>query len=298
MLVFYLDLLNRFELKEDEVKYLASSGEIIIDEHTYDLVHVIDTFYETDFSVEAIEPLLKAIADKSKVDLYTVNFVFLTVASERMLEEYILKGYGETLFWETIMDIKYKLYECQWVKGVLGNHVIAWYPIFYRLDIVKLGRLEFEKVKFPKESYEKNGVSIKEGDDVYFIHIPSSGPLTEELRYDSYKRAYEFFSKEIGDGPLICICESWLLYEDNRKIFPSRLNIVKFLDDWDINYNEVNETNSEAWRIFGVDYSGDVSLLPRETTLQKSMIDWFEKGHKMGQAFGVLVFDGEKIINK
>ena len=52
-------------------------------------------------------------------------------------------------------------------------------------------------------AYDKNGnlipMTVKEGDKVLNIHIPSNGiPLTDEVRLNAYREAYEFYKKEKG----------------------------------------------------------------------------------------------------
>ena len=114
---------------------------------------------------------------------------------------------------------------------------------------------------------------------------------------DSYRRALEFFAKERGDKPLICICHSWLLFEGNREIFPARLNMVDFMNDWDIIHSEEADEYGDCWRLFGKEYDGNADNLPQNTTQQKAMAAWLKDGKKTGEGFGVLIFDGEKIIN-
>lgn len=131
---------------------------------------------------------------------------------------------------------------------------------------------------------------------VYSVHIPSSGPLTEELRYDSYKKAYDFLVGTSDSGYLICICDTWLLYEENRRIFPTSLNTVRFMDDWDIIEKRKEAEFSDAWRLFGVPYTGDTKKLPQKTVMQKSMVKWLEQGGSPGVGFGILIHNGERIL--
>lgn len=298
MLAFYMDLLNHYELPKDDLDYLVETGSKILTEYETKMIKIIDTYYDTDFDTEAVKPLLKDLAESSKVSIFTLNFVFLAVSGKRMKASYKKRGLSEKLFWETIIDLKYKLYESKEVKGVLGIFPIEWYPIFYKLNIFKLGRLEFEKWIFDKKSYSKNGIRVNKGDHVFSVHIPSSGPLTKEMCYESYRLAYEFFQLDKSGKPLVCICDSWLLYEDNKNIFSPKSNLVRFMEDWDIVSNEVDEKFSDAWRIFGVDYDGNPNHLPQGTSLQKSVVKWLKKDGKLGEGYGILIFDGEKIVNK
>ncbi|MBQ8551783.1 MAG: hypothetical protein IJ428_03105 [Clostridia bacterium] len=113
---------------------------------------------------------------------------------------------------------------------------------------------------------------------------------------DSYQRAHAFFKPEGGILPIIC--ETWLLYGANRNIFANGTNLYDFMDDFDIFRSEDNDTPfPDAWRVFYKAYDGDTSVLPRETSLQREYIKWLDAGNKVGCGIGVILFDGERIIN-
>ena len=299
MLNHYKLFIEKAELPQEAADYLLSSIDSVLPKFGKELGVIVDTLYSTNFSIKATEEGRKNLSEISGVNIYTINFIFVICASKRMLVDFLQAGYSEELFWDTIMDAKYKLFECKEVKGVWGNFVEFWYNIFYALDIFKLGRLEFERTKYPDDQkpYTFGDITVNTGDTVYSIHIPSCGPLTKELRMDSYRRAFEFFAKERGDKPLICICHSWLLFEGNREIFPARLNMVDFMNDWDIIHSEEADEYGDCWRLFGKEYDGNADNLPQNTTQQKAMVAWLKEGKKTGEGFGVLIFDGEKIIN-
>ncbi|MGL1890508.1 MAG: acyltransferase domain-containing protein [Spirochaetaceae bacterium] len=293
---YYDALLKRFEFLTEDYEYLIDVGDKILNEYKKDIFIAIETFYNSNFSSEEIESILTVISEKSNIDLYTINFIFLAVASERLKDEYMNRGYGEQLFWDSIIDLKYKAKECQVRKDVLGIIRMSWYSRLFRLNIVTIGRLQYERNVYPKDLYVKKGVSVKKGDVVYSVHIPSSGPLTEELRYESYKKAYEILVGASDSSHLICICDTWLLYEENRKIFPASLNTVRFMDDWDIIENRKDVEFSDAWRLFGVPYTGDPKHLPQHTAMQKYMVKWLKQGGSAGLGFGILIHDGECIL--
>ena len=148
-------------------------------------------------------------------------------------------------------QLKYKLLECREVQGVWGNFVSFWYPIFYTCDIFKLGRLEYENTTYAwEEPYIKNGYAIKHGDPVKSVHIPSSGePFDEAARLASYRLAYEFFREELNGGPLVCVCDSWLLYPDYQQILSPSSNILSFQKDFDVISSRTEEEFHDIWRV-------------------------------------------------
>ena len=286
----YLEFLKHAGMPRDADAYLKESIDRILPEHEKELADIIDTLYGTDFSIKAAEDGRKRLAEASGVNFWTVNFIFLVCASKRMKKDFIGKGYSEELFWDTILDLKYKLFECREVKGVWGNFVEFWYDIFYRCDIVKLGRLEFERIIYPEElpEAEVRGVRIKHGQTVYSTHIPSCGPLDENEVKESFRRAEEFFRDKTG-GPVVFFCESWLLYEPYREVFPEGGNMRKFMDCWSIQRSIETEDFGDFWRVYGKEPDGNIDALPEDTALRRNMKKYLQSGRKNGYGIGFRV---------
>ena len=215
---------------------------------------------------------------------------------------YAEAGLDDELFWGIMMDLKYKLMECKNVKGEWGSFVAHWFDWHYKMKRFALGRLQFEEREWsPEQSYEKHGVVINKGDIVINMHIPSAGPLTEELRMDAYRRAYEFFADCYRDGKLVLVCNSWLLDPEYQTFLPETSNIVGFQKDFEILHVEKKENFGESWRIFGmpgdkVVNQSNAAEMPRDTSMQRAFADFLIGGGKTGTAFGVIVFDGKEIL--
>ena len=260
----------------------------------------VEFFYCHDLDMKLVEPLLEDLSQESGVNLYTLWLLFLLEAAVPAKELYRQKGVPERVFWDTFADLKYKVLECKAVQGVWGNFVSSWYPIFYSGDIVKLGRLEYEDIPYPWETpYKKHGLVVKKGDPVKNIHIPSSGePFDQAARLASYKKAYQFFKEELQGGPLVCVCGSWLLYPPYRGILSPTSNVVSFAGDWDILSSQESEEFHDAWRVFGAASKLPPEQWPEDTSMRQAYKKWILEGHKAGSGFGVLLFDGEKILNQ
>lgn len=257
-------------------------------------------FYHSQCSVKAVEPLLQGVAASSGISVYTVWLLFLMQAAQRARRDYLAQGVCEEIFWDTFCDLRYKLLECKTIHGVWGNFVASWYPIFYTCQIVKLGRLEFENAVYEEEEpYEGHGILLRKGDPVKSIHIPSSGePFGLEARLDSYRRAYAFFQEELQGKPLVCTCHSWLLYPPYNQVFSPTGNTADFRKDFQILGGEAQEAFHDAWRVFGADYQKPVEELPEKTSMQRAFKAWLSAGQKPGEGFGVLVFDGERLLTR
>lgn len=188
-----------------------------------------------------------------RVKEYTLDFVYLVYAAEIMHNRYKEKGLSDELFWETIMDLRYKFDECIRCKDTYGTFVGSWNTGFYALNRFSLGRFQFEYSNFGKDEYTTSaGIKIKKGDKTIGFHIPSSGvPLTDEVRMDSYKKAYEFFKDyRREDGLMIFECGSWLIFDEYKKFLPETSNTIKFINDFEIIESETKDKFNDAWRIF------------------------------------------------
>lgn len=231
--------------------------------------------------------------------IYTVNFLILLNCTEPLLDEYKKAGISEDVYWNTLFDLKAKLLECKEVHNIWGTFVENWFLKFYKLERFGLGRFQYEFYKFTKKSYKKHGVSLKPGDFAITMHIPShSQSLTYDVRMESYKRAYEFFADKLQNGKAIFTCDSWLMYPDNCKILPETSNMCDFLHDFDVIDFSVKKEFKDAWRVFGADAKKPASQLPRNTTMQRCFAQWLEKGNSTGVGYGVLIFDGDRILTR
>ena len=235
-----------------------------------------------------------------RVKEYSLTCVWLIVASEKMLALYKEKGIDEQIYWDSMMDIKYKFKECVECKDLYGIFVGGWYTGFYQMNRFALGRFQFENSTFGvvDEFTTSAGVTIKKGDKTVGFHIPSSGvPLTDEVRFDAYKKAYEFFKDQRReDGLLIFECGSWLLYEGNKEILPENSNTVKFINDFEIIKSEAKDKFNDAWRIFAKSGYKAPKHWYDDTSMRRAFKQHVLNGGKTGSGHGVIVFDGTKIV--
>ena len=240
---------------------------------------------------------LELIAKEAGVNRYTCDMVVLLMCIPDLKKLYLERGLDEALLYETMSDLCCKLYECKYIKGVWGNFVAYWYGEFFRLTRFKFGRLEYEEIKFKPAAYKN---ILKCGDPVLTCHIPSEGPLYEDAVIESLKRAYKFYPQYIKDGLLPVACHSWLLYPPyKQKVFNESSNIYKFARLFDIVEYEENDKYADLWRVFYVRYTdGCLSTLPETTSLQRNMKRFLLEGNQMGDAYGVILVDGEKVITK
>lgn len=242
---------------------------------------------------------LTALAEKMEIHEYTLHFVFFMVCSEILLERYKEAGISESIYWDSMMDLRYKFNECLDCKGVYGSFVASWFDGFFCMNRFALGRFQYEYSEFDRPDYTtESGIVIKEGESAIGFHIPWSGvSMTDEQRISSYKRAYEFFKDKVRpDGILVLKCGSWLLYKGHYDFLPETSNVLKFMDDFIIlESNEKDEFN-DAWRLYGGAGYKAPEEWPETNSLYRAFKQRVLSGGKTGSGFGIVLFDGEKVV--
>ena len=242
---------------------------------------------------------LSLLAKAKGYNQYTLHFVFLLCLTEDLKNQYCLHGLDMKVYDRTMDDLRCKLNECLECEEVPGTFVAGWFSGFFRMDRVGYGRFQYEVNTFDRdESFTmKCGHVINPGDIYINFHIPNSGiPLTDEIRYASYKEAYDHVKGMFPDGNVIFGVSSWLLFPKHPEFLPASMNILKFLSDFEIvDWKERDEFH-DGWRVFGKYSDLPVSELPEDTKLKKAYKDWMLAGNKTGYGFGVFMFDGEKIV--
>ena len=229
----------------------------------------------------------------------TLDFIFLLLCTPVVYERYKEKKLSEELYWDTMADMKYKLIECIKCEEVPGTFVAGWYDGFFKLERFAYGRYQFEETDydFNFDFVTKCGRRLTKGQQLIGFHIPSSGvPLTDEVRLDAFKKAYQQYKHLFPDGIMYFWCGSWLLYPKHKEFLPEKSNILKFMSDFEIVSWSVSEDFHDAWRIFDKYSDLPADQLPTDTSLRRAYAEWLRNGGKGGSGCGVIVFDGEKIL--
>lgn len=292
--------IDRIEIPSEAKEVILQTGKKFFSDET-----ASDVFFrlKTDYmSGRVLLPdILAAIGRLStevNIPEYTLRYIFLVYCTDILLENYKKKNIDELIYWDTMDDLRCKLLECHDVMGIWGTFVQDWFDGIFKMTVFALGRFQYEEIPYAWEAYEKKGVLLKKGDKVYNIHIPSSGrPFDRAARIESYRRAYEFFGFKEKGGKQILVCRSWLLYKELERILPVNSRIVDFIHDFDIVASEEQENFNDSWRVFGRYHKLPLEQLPTDTTLRKAIVNHLSNGGKMGIGSGIIVFDGERIVN-
>ena len=256
-----------------------------------DLTAATETYLKT-FEHEEMEKLLGSMEEETGISRYTLWMLLLISAAEHTWDEKILE---RDVFWQTFTDLRYKALECYRIHGVWGTFVGFWYPIFFQGKVRKLGRLEYEDAAYLGDApVQVAGRTIHPGDPIKMLHIPSSGePFCRADRLASYAQAEKRFG-----SPLICFCDSWLLYPPYGEIFGEASNIQDFQNDFQMLRSQPCETFHDGWRVYGRDWEKNPKDFPEDTTLQRKLKQYFLNGGTPGTGFGVLVFENGTLLTR
>ena len=275
-MTFLEEFSQRIDLPADAASTLAKTYAAVKDTESFQNLSAMITKRE---SFEKIAETIKTDAETLKLDWHTYTMAVLCANVPVIRERYAEKGAGDDIFWDSMIDFRCKINECKKVYGVWGIDPITWYAGFFEAKIFKLGRLEYE---------------VRD-EGVYSVHIPSCGALHHEDVLDSYKRAYVFFGGK--DGAILpFLCSSYLLFPAYQKaVFPENGNIHRFAADFTIIRIDDKQNFRDAWRVFDRPYTGDLTVLPQNTSLQRAFVAYMKENDNFGTGLGLFLFDGETI---
>lgn len=290
MLEFYSKLIKDIGFAHEDLTFLAEKGEKLLTYYKDDVLNLVKLYEENDFDNNGFVAQREELAQKSGEHIDLVNIVYLLCAAYGLKERYLKKGYTEEMFLNAIKDLKYKSGVNKTKTGILGISGHDWTDWIFSMKTLPLGRLQYQKqANWFDKSYTYKDITINPEDDIYYVHIPEAGPLTKELREESYNLAYKYLDKV--DGKVYLACNSWLLCEINPEMLGEDNNTVSFMRDFDVFDGFVREADDNMWRIFGYDYDGKPENLPRNTKMQQKIADWYMKGKHLGIGRGFLILD-------
>ena len=295
MKTYALSFMTEIGFDDEAIEALSSDLERMLAEpESKAIIEKQVALYETDVNRNYGEFLSETdkAAEIAGVHKYSAELLIFILFSKRLRELYKQNGISDKIWFDSMCDLKWKLWECKAVKGSWGSFVAGWFPGFFNLTRFALGRLQFEIVEFDGE-YEKDGKKLKKGDKVINVHIPRTlTPLDKESRDDAYAQAAEFFSGMTDGAPIAFVCSSWLLYPEAEKILPAHSNIRGFMADYDIIRSKVDEEGDyhNMWRLFDMDFTGDFNDYPEDSSLRRAYKKFLLDGNRTGSGYGVFFY--------
>jgi len=186
------------------------------------------------------------------------------------------RGISAAVSEKSLSDLGQQAWVHRRTYGAFGLHTYRWMVTAFSGNLYWLGRLQYNLIRW----HDAWAVST---------HIPESGPLTPESVDDSFARATSFFAKHFSDYPTrVLHCGSWLLDPQLVQVLSPESNIVRFQSRWAL---EGEPTRADADAIFFVfrrRSEVDRSTLPRNTTLQRAILDKLDAGGHWNSCNGTL----------
>lgn len=288
---YLIHFFKEFAYEEADAQHLlAAYDTVIADEAAGGLLSDALAAYGADVCTDYDTQILgraKEIAKRTGVHPYTADLLVFLCLTRHLKAVYEERGMDQQIYRDSALDLKWKLEECKAVKGICGSFVASWFPGFFKLSRVALGRLQFEVVT-AKMDYDKKGVRLVKGESkVINVHIPRTGtPMDKESCDRAYAQARAFFKEQVGENcPFVC--HSWLLYPENKEILPPHTNTYRFLSEYDVVEWGVNE-GQDLWRLFDTEEKNPARL-PTNGSLRRCYAEHLKKGGRVGWGLGVKV---------
>ena len=150
--------------------------------------------------------------------------------------------------------------------GEFGLHTYRWMRIAWSGGLFWLGRLQF---------------NLQRAGDGWTLstHIPPTGPLTPEAVDESFAWAAKFFAEHFPDCPTTdFFCASWLLDPYLAEALPPSSNLARFQRRWNLYGEPMPGDDDVLFFTFHRRGPLDLAELPRETTLQRVIVDRLRSG--------------------
>ena len=289
-----------FERFEDTCKYLdfpeeaiesllVQYGKISGDARAADFMYKVYEDYKNDSLSESLYNLqysFEKLCQEIDVHNFSSQMIFYLCLVPALYEKYKKRGIPEEIFRDSMADLRCKLFECYRLYGIWGSFVAVWFARFFNFTLYGIGRLEFAPFSCDYDFTCAEG-SVKKGDPVIDVHIPSRGRLPHDEVIKSYKMAYEFFKNTLNIDAKAFVCESWMLFPKHEQIIPEAENIMAFYRDYHIVEEGLMPGGDDLWRIFYCFVRDNYELLPRKTYLQRRYAEFLENGGVSGWGKGI-----------
>lgn len=171
--------------------------------------------------------------------------------------------------WRALSDFGQQVFVHRLTFGSFGIHTHGWLRIAWSGASYWLGRLQFNL--WPSDRSSTGWVLS--------THIPQSGPLAPEEVDASFDWARRFFARHFDEYPADAfVCSSWLLDPELGRMLPESSNMVRFQRRWELEGEPTTGDDDAIFFTFHRRPPVDLDALPRDTTLQRAIIDRIRAG--------------------
>lgn len=196
-------------------------------------------------------------------------------------------GIPQDIYFDTMSDIGVWAGQCR-AQGGEGLENTPWLAHHVRLELFKLGRLQFQPIKRPVILNMGLACALrlrKLPEMCLNVHIPRGGRLDRSACEAALYGAPMFFKKYFAAEYTAFFCLSWLLYPGNEKFMDKKSNILAFAKLFDP-AGSCKSNGDTLYYLFG-SRRIDPEKTQAHTSLQKAALEYYKKGGRFGLGCGV-----------
>lgn len=193
-------------------------------------------------------------------------------------------GIPEEYFWDSMRDIPIWCEDHLTRSGIPGFKEWGWVGCSLRLEVIRIGRLQFQPNQLPR-NVTWNNAHFPASTPVLEVHIPSGEPLDPDAALASIHQAPAFYKKYFGKQFALFHCHSWLLSPGLKTLLPEHSRIIQFQNLFAV-YTADNEERQAEERVFGF-LSDDPHKYPENTSLQKALKQHLQNGNEITMGAGI-----------
>lgn len=202
-----------------------------------------------------------------------------------MHAQYQALGIPEHIFRDNLKDFTIWSHDDVNKTGHPGFSHWRWVARSLRMNIIRLGRLQFERTTLSEDVFLE-GTIYPAGTPVLAVHIPAGEPLEPAAVLDAFARAQDFFPHYLDAHDRLLHCHTWLLAPELNDLLPSSSRILQFQRLFHVYAH--NDAHQAEERVFG-SVLDDPALYPAHTSLQKALKAYLLSGGKVGAGAGVRI---------
>ncbi|MFJ3956832.1 acyltransferase domain-containing protein [Arthrobacter sp. NPDC090010] len=168
------------------------------------------------------------------------------------------------------------------VFGHFSLETFGWLSLHYAGSLFQLGRLQFHLLQ-----HHEDAEWARPGEWLLSVHIPEGGGLSPAAVDDSMSRAVTFFAEFFPDKPVQqAECISWLLDPELTRRLPAS-NMARFAQRFALDRTSASPGDAVyfTFRKRGLD---GLDQLPRESSLQRAVLEHLDDGGEWGLGHGHL----------
>jgi hypothetical protein len=177
---------------------------------------------------------------------------------------------------QTLTELGQQVWVHRLTFDELGLHTYGWLPVTWSGSLYWLGRLQFNLERL-------------ESGWVCSTHIPRSGPLEPTAVDRSFAAAAHFFPTHFPDRPVQDFwCSSWLLDPTLAQALDPGSNMARFQARWRLYGDPMPADEDALFFTFARRGRPELADLPRDTSLQRLIVDRLRSGGHWSSRTGVI----------